>query len=411
MANSNITRETQKNRLKRQLVPAGDDFVPERKPLPKAFLPALLLVLFLCAIGGYLYFTNRHYDSLTVIWDRSTQSESGKAETFRGYEPFAKGVLQYSKDGASYVDGDGKTIWERSYQMQNPIVAVQGDYAVIADRGAQSIYIFNTSANTGLASTVLPVSRVAVSGNGVVYAVLKDESADYITAFKADGSGIDLSVKSIITGDGYPIDIAVSPDGTELITSYVSIENSQTVPKVIFRNFDEVGQAADARRVVGGFTDEFAGHLVGKVNFSSNEYSQAFYDGGIAFFSTKVLTSPELLANVTFEEEINSIAYSKDYAAVVLNTNTGEMPYKLVVFKANGAKLSETEFNFPYTSFEINGDYILLYNETACRVYNTRGHELLAADLPTQTSFMVKTGFMGEFLIGGRGQMMKVKMN
>lgn len=411
MANSNITRETQKNRLKRQLVPAGDDFVPERKPLPKAFLPALLLVLFLCAIGGYLYFTNRHYDSLTVIWDRSTQSESGKAETFRGYEPFAKGVLQYSKDGASYVDGDGKTIWERSYQMQNPIVAVQGDYAVIADRGAQSIYIFNASANTGLASTVLPVSRVAVSGNGVVYAVLKDESADYITAFKADGSGIDLSVKSIITGDGYPIDIAVSPDGTELITSYVSIENSQTIPKVIFRNFDEVGQAADARRVVGGFTDEFAGHLVGKVNFSSNEYSQAFYDGGIAFFSTKVLTSPELLANVTFEEEINSIAYSKDYAAVVLNTNTGEMPYKLVVFKANGAKLSETEFNFPYTSFEINGDYILLYNETACRVYNTRGHELLAADLPAQTSFMVKTGFMGEFLIGGSGQMMKVKMN
>ena len=411
MANSNITRDTQKNRLKRQLVPAGDDFVPERKPLPKAFLPALLLVLFLCAIGGYLYFTNRHYDSLTVIWDRSTQSESGKAETFRGYEPFAKGVLQYSKDGASYVDGDGKTIWERSYQMQNPIVAIQGDYAVIADRGAQSIYIFNTSANTGLASTVLPVSRVAVSGNGVVYAVLKDESADYITAFKADGSGIDLSVKSIITGDGYPIDIAVSPDGTELITSYVSIENSQTIPKVIFRNFDEVGQAADARRVVGGFTDEFAGHLVGKVNFSSNEYSQAFYDGGIAFFSTKVLTSPELLANVTFEEEINSIAYSKDYAAVVLNTNTGEMPYKLVVFKANGAKLSETEFNFPYTSFEINGDYILLYNETACRVYNTRGHELLAADLPAQTSFMVKTGFMGEFLIGGSGQMMKVKMN
>ena len=411
MANSNITRETQKNRLKRQLVPAGDDFVPERKPLPKAFLPALLLVLFLCAIGGYLYFTNRHYDSLTVIWDRSTQSESGKAETFRGYEPFAKGVLQYSKDGASYVDGDGKTIWERSYQMQNPIVAVQGDYAVIADRGAQSIYIFNTSANTGLASTVLPVSRVAVSGNGVVYAVLKDESADYITAFKADGSGIDLSVKSIITGDGYPIDIAVSPDGTELITSYVSIENSQTIPKVIFRNFDEVGQAADARRVVGGFTDEFAGHLVGKVNFSSNEYSPAFYHGGSAFCSTKVLTSPELLANVTFEEEINSIAYSKDYAAVVLNTNTGEMPYKLVVFKANGAKLSETEFNFPYTSFEINGDYILLYNETACRVYNTRGHELLAADLPAQTSFMVKTGFMGEFLIGGSGQMMKVKMN
>lgn len=417
MANRNSSRETQKNQLRRRIINAeeaveqrGGDYITPRFSVKK-IVPAAAVIVFLLLAFGWFYLTNRHYDGFTVLWEKDTQTQSERTESFRGYERFAKGVIRYSKDGASYVDGDGKTIWERSYQMQNPIAAVNGNYAVVADQGAQSLYIFSASANTGVATTVLPISRVAISQGGVVYAILKDDGADYITAFKPDGSGIDLSIKSIITGDGYPIDIAVSPDGTELLTSYVSIENSQVVPKVIFRNFDEVGKTADARRVVGGFTEPFVGHLVGRVHFSSNEYSQAFYDGGIAFFSTKVLTSPELLENVTFEEEVNSVAYSEKYAAVVLNTNGGEMPYRLMIYKANGTKLSEAEFNFPYTNFAIDGNYILLYNEDACRIYNMQGHEVLAADFPMTTSIIVKSGLPGEFLIGNSGKLMKVKMN
>ncbi|MDO4265673.1 MAG: DUF5711 family protein [Eubacteriales bacterium] len=410
MSNGNSSRETQKRKLKRQVIDAAAEERTEGHFVLRRVLPVAVLLAVLIAAGIYFYFSYRVFDTLETVWEKETQEDGGSAESFRGYELFAKGFLRYSKDGASYVNGDGRTIWERSYQMQNPIAAVNGNYAAIADQGAQSIYIFSDSANTGVASTVLPVSRITISRTGVVYAILKDDRADYITAFKADGSGIDLSIKSIITGDGYPIDIAVSPDGTELLTSYAAIENSQVVQKVIFRNFDEVGKAADARRVVGGFTEEFDGHLVGRVNFSTNEYSQAYYDGGIAFFSTKVLTSPELLFRDEFEEEINSIAYSDKYVAVILNTNGGEMPYRLVIYKVNGGRLAETLFNFAYTGFEIDGNEILLYNESGCRVYDIRGRERVSADFPMQVSVMRKSGFPGEYLLGGQGRLMKVKM-
>ena len=167
---------------------------------------------------------------------------------------------------------------------------------------------------------------------------------------------------------------------------------------------------ADATRVVGGFTEACGAHLVGRVNFSTNEYSQAYYDGGLAFFSTKVLTSPELISNETFEEEINSIAYSDKYVAVILNTNGGEMPYRLVIYKVNGGRIAETTFNFAYTGFAIDGNEILLYNEAGCRVYDIRGRERLAADFPMQVSVMRKSGFPGEYLLGGQGRVMKVKM-
>lgn len=400
----------QKRKLRRQVVEDPQQEDGNRKKTVVRMLPAVFLLLVFLVPGGWFYLTNRHHDALEIRWEQQTSADSSRAEAFRGYAKFAKGLIRYSKDGAAYINGDGRTIWERSYQMQNPIAAVNGEYAVIADQGAQSLYIFSDNANTGVASTVLPINRITISESGVVYAILKDDSADYITAFKADGSAIDLSIKSIITGDGYPLDLAVSPDGTELLTSYVSIENSQVVQKVIFRNFDEVGKAADARRVVGGFTAEFEGHLVGKVNFSTNEYSQAFYDGGIAFFSTRVLTSPELLQQVEFEEEINSVACSDRYVAVVLNTNSGDNPYRLEIYRTNGTKLAETEFAYSYSGFSIDGNYILLYSEDTCHVYNLRGREILAADFPMQVSAMVKTGLPGEFLLAGSTGLMKVRM-
>ena len=82
-----------------------------------------------------------------------------------------------------------------------------------------------------------------------------------------------------------------------VVISSVTIQN-----KVIFYNLSEIGQNAGSNRVVGGFTEDFSGHLAGRVHFSDDTHAQAFYDGGIAFFSTKVLTSPELSQKVEIEQ-------------------------------------------------------------------------------------------------------------
>lgn len=87
-------------------------------------------------------------------------------EAWWGMNLLAINVLKVTRDGASYIDNKGKTIWTESYEMKNPIVSVMGDYAAIADRQSNSIYICNTDGTQGSATTVLPVSKVAVSGTG-----------------------------------------------------------------------------------------------------------------------------------------------------------------------------------------------------------------------------------------------------
>ena len=210
------------------------------------------------ALFAYLVYNRKFSTFYDVVWEEELFEEGTKSDAFREYIPYADGMIRYSKDGASYIDSDGKTVWEKSFQMNSPAADVNGNYAVIADEGGSSIYIFNKNGNTGTATTILPLTKAVVSQYGVVFVVLKDKNAEWITSFKADGGAIDLSVKSIISGDGYPLDLSVSPDGSQLITSYVSIENGVVSNKVIFRNFGEIGKNTDARRIVGGFSDEFA---------------------------------------------------------------------------------------------------------------------------------------------------------
>ena len=458
-----MSRDANKQRLKANVISRNDN-VGEGRRHPSLLVYVILLFSILAVLYAVYYYTTYTMKSeYNVSWEKSAENDSGDIETFRGFKEFAGGIIKYTKDGAEFIEKKGSVVWERSYQLNAPIIDTGEEYAVIADQGATSIYIFNGTEVTGVSETVLPISLVKISDNGIVYAVLNDSDAEYITAFRPDGSAIDLSVKSIINGDGYPFDIDTSPDGTELLTSYAGIEAGQIVNNVVFRNFGSVGQNADARRVVGGFRDEFAGHIAGRVHFASNEYSQAFYDGGIVFFSTKVLNSPEVLKNVTFEQRMLAVAYNEDMTAVLLDnsqavkqqTDNDETTasadkssdkkasdeketaaeskaeeetevafdktnidaasdsgaaYRLLIFDNNGKETGAADVDMSYKDMCISGDTVLIYGSSAIKGYSMKGH--LRADLDFnegEISKLVGTDRTGSFYAVTGNSIMLVK--
>ena len=57
----------------------------------------------------------------------------------------------------------------------------------------------------------------------MVAAVLEDNDANYINLYKADGTKI-YTVKTSLAGDGYPLDISISPDAAKLVASYLYVD-------------------------------------------------------------------------------------------------------------------------------------------------------------------------------------------
>lgn len=423
---ADIERENRKQELRSRVVDTKDLLQQEaeekgkRRRSRRRFLVFLVVVLVLGAlVAGAIYMMKRPYTGFSQNWRNSFTGENGVSESdYEDYEIFGDGFLKVTRDGATYIDSSGKTIWNQSYEMNSPYVSINGDYCAIADQGKTAIYIMNKTGTTGQAETNLPITKISVAGTGVTYALLEDSKASYITVFSKEGAALDISIKSVLDGDGYPVDIAVSPDGTELIASFASIENGTIQNKVIFYNLSEIGQNAGSNRVVGGFTDDFSGHLAGRVHFSDDTHAQAFYDGGIAFFSTKVLTSPELSQKVEIEQTIQAISYADDYIGVITDNSDSETsadPYMLTVYRLNGQIVFSTPFQLNYTNFDIDQDRVLVYNNTTLQLYDMSGTLKYSGNIDTSISRArvargVRNPLGLDLLIGSAGAMESVKL-
>ena len=384
---SSMSRESKKQKLRQRVISAGAPIPPElrselnpdgEETAVQAYKKArrrklILLVALLAVIGGagggfYYYQRNYQYVSYETAWQTDMNEGS-----LVGYESFGNNVLKYTKDGASYLDNHGKTVWTESYEMKNPIVTKQGDYVAIADRQGNKIYIFGSTGKVGEASTVLPISKVTISGTGIVAAVVEDSTASYVMFYDRDGSSLQVGIKTIISGDGYVLGEALSEDGTQLMCSVVYIKNGELKNRVVFYDFSEVGKNVPDR-IVGGFA------------------------------------SPALVAQVAVESEIQSVCYNKDYVAMILKNPSGEYTSSLQVYRKDGSHMFTKDFTYEYTHLDIDDDLIILYNENSCEIFNMAGVQKLYATFDFTVSKIRKGRFPNTLVVSGPQQMREIKL-
>lgn len=418
---SSMNRENKKKQLRRQIVHPGTGGLPPQNRLDNGEEPVkkqskkvrkrrLLLataIIFLLGTGTFAWFyyqKNHNYTSYETAW--SVDMNEG---SLVGYEAFGHNVLKVTKDGASYIDGKGKSIWTESYEMKNPIVSVKGEYAAIADRQSNSIYICNQDGTQGQATTALPIRKVAVSRTGIVAAVLEDSTSSYVRFFNKDGTLLDIVIKSSIAGDGYPMDIALSGDGTQLLISYVYILSGELKSRVVFYDFSEIGKNIPTR-IVGGFDKQFKDTLVGEVRYLADPYSVAFSGKGLVFFSSKNIASPELIAQISVAEEIQSVFCSDDYAGIIVKNNSGEYVNRMEIYKNNGGLVMKKDFTYDYTDVDIDGDLVILYNEDSCKIYNMKGVLKLDTSFDFTVSKIRRGSFPNTLMVTGPQVMKEIKL-
>lgn len=397
----------------------------------KKFLLGLFAVLFAAALGfcWYKYQNEYEYTEYDVAWERAMryvdadgQSETGEEEggegtvsrnvsksSFVKYISFGDNMIKYTKDGASYIDASGKTIWTQGFEMKTPVISLNGDYAVIADQQGNDIYIFNKEGCTGVAKTQLPITKAVVSGKGVAAAIVEDSTASYVFYFKKDGEDLKINIKMLLSGDGYPVDIALSPDGKQIVMSVMYMKNGALKNKVVFYDFSEIGKNVN-NRFIGAFEEEFDDKMVARVLYLNEQTVCAFSDKGLTFISVKNVIPDTNVITVPVEEEIKSICYSDKYAGVVVDNSSGN-PNRLDIYTTDGKRKRSIDFDYNYTGVEIDGEKVILYNEESCRVYDMEGHEKFDGQFDFAVS-CVRSGknHLNSLIVAGSEVMKEIKL-
>lgn len=330
------------------------------------FYRLLLITLIIGAVIALIVVQNRNktYEDYDVLTSTALDVVNGTKDIRLG-----DAVLTYSKDGARCMDAGGNVLWNQTYEMQSPIVAVCGDVTAIGDYNGRTIYVQNTEKQLGTITTNLPIRNLCVAENGVVAAVLEETKVTWIYVYDSTGKEL-LNFRTTMQNTGYPVSVSLSPNALLCMVSYMYIDAGEMKSSVAFYNFDEYGQNQIDNLVSG---HDYADTVIPYVQFMDNSSAFALGDDSLMFYGGS--QKPDELARRYFESEIRGVYYNEEYVGVVFYNDTGSDRYRLEVYDKTGGQINALSFNMDYTDILFGKDTYIIYNEEQCLVMTVEGVE------------------------------------
>lgn len=322
-----------------------------------ALIAAVVVAL---AVGVYLLINLQTYTSARALDTYTVSGASGSA-----YEQFADGVLKYSRDGISYLNQHGEEMWNQPYQMKNPVVDVNGSSAAVADKGGNAVLVFNEEGVRGETQTNLPIERVRVSEQGIVSVILTDENEARVLCYDAAGNLL-VENKTSMNGTGYPLDVALSPDGETMQVLYIYTEAGAVKSRVIYYNFGESGE-------------EKTDHLVAQMEYEDTVMASGFFmdeNISVAVGDNRLTiyrggNVPEETENIEIKKQIKSVFHNEKYIGMVLK-NEGKEGYELRLYNTRGQVAMSENFTGDYSHVKLCGSQVIMYDGKNCSIF-TRG--------------------------------------
>lgn len=346
----------------------------------KKIIGLSILIISIIGIGVMIATQLQTYTSVKVL-----QTYTGVTVTNSNYEAFESGCLRYGKDGVAYITDEGQAIWNYSYEISNPIIVKGDKSAAIADSGGNKIIVMDETGVKGEIDTILPIEKIAISEQGIVAALLTDGTTPQIICYDAVGNVL-VTHKASFSGTGYPLDLALSPDGTTLLVTYLQVTEEGILSVYTYYDFSSGDMVSN--NVIGSGEKEEV--LIADVYFLDNEHSVMISSEGVAFFQGE--KSPELLVEIEIEEKIKSVFSSEELIGLIIEQPESGT-YALVVYNNKGEeKLSEV-FIGNYTNAEIIDNEIILYEGQQCLIYSIYGIKKFEG--------MMETDILGIFPIFG----------
>lgn len=322
------------------------------------------------------------------------------------YENLGGSVVQYGNTGAVCVDQRGNTLWNVSYEMQQPIASVSGDVIAIANRSGYNVYVLNKQGLMGTIRTTLPIHSIAAAENGEVAVIMNDTRATWIRLYTAQGKEIAYLVRTMAE-NGYPIAAAVSPDGETLCLSSVSMSNAAVKTNISFYNFGSSGQKANDHLVQhADFIDEVIPYL----HYVDNTTCVCVSDKQLfCFWSTIFHNSGS--SSAQFSGNVQGVFCGDSFVGVLTTNTKGESQYTLDLYNKRGKNAGSVNFTMQYTDIDLAGDKVYIHNEHECQIYTIGGRRLFDGKFDKPISAMIPGAGLSDLLVVTDGEVDSVRLH
>lgn len=380
----------------------ADELNKQKKKKKKKIRVTIVLtaaIIFAIVIGIYISYTKlKPYSSYETV--HTTELSNTAGSTYLSYK---SGVIKVTRDGAEALNADGKVLWNVSYNMKDPISVVCGNYAAIADRGGKTLIIINGHGEQNQIKTKYSIEQIEVAMQGVTAVLTSNVKENYIDVYSFDSQSTLLTINTNTDKHGFPLEIAISPDGMKLITSYISIEGDSFKSWVTFYSFSEYGK---------NFTDKTAGsvsfdNIIPEIKFLTNDLICIYKDNGFILYTMKEL--PEAVAIEDVNGEIESTFNNSSMLGFVLSgKETGKK--KLVLYNYSGKKELEEDIQVEYEKVTMTDKVIVFYSQLSSEFYSLKAKYLFANTFTQNINYILATDDSKQLLLISDTEMKRVQL-
>ncbi|MBQ9278338.1 MAG: hypothetical protein IJ224_06860 [Lachnospiraceae bacterium] len=357
----------------------------------KTIIAILALMVFVAAAAFINSMMNKEYKGYRVISSTETNYENTAS-----YIQFSGNLLKYTPDGVSYINRNGDTVWSAGINMKMPIAVARGDYAVVADLNGNAVSVFSNEGQVSSLTMPYTICDVDVAKQGAFAVVLESDKTNYIKLYDKNGNDI-YEIQTTIDKSGYPIDIAISEDGKKLFTSYINMNGTTITNSLAAYNFGDVGQNANADRMVGGYM--FDSQVIPKVSFVNNDIVVAFGTDEINIYAMK--EKPGEKAKIKFDVEIQSVFYSEKYIGVIVKNDNADdnSIYKVKVYDLKGKLKFEYDLDFNYDNVYAGKNEFIISGGSDILIMRKNGNVKYKGNMNGRVINVVPTGNRLEYVV------------
>lgn len=338
-----------------------------RKKAEQMLSIAILAILAIC--GTWLLMKNQTYGQA-----RKASGYTNELSDTNSYARFADGIVRYNRDGVVFLNRRNEEQWIQPTQLQNPIIEVRENAFAVADSGGNNILVFDKDGLKGEIETTLPIEKIAISDQGIVSAILRNEGAPKIMSYDATGN-ILVEQQASLNRTGYPVALEMSDDGNTLAVSYLCTRGTAVQSRVIYYNFGETGQS-EADNIVA--SDEYDGTVMAEIFFMGSDRSVVVGDDSFVIYSGT--EKPEQLKEVTMDQEIKSVFHSDRYIGFIL-LNQEKSGYEVCLYNRSGDRIFSRAITGDYGNVRLDGDNIIMFEGSRCCIVTVTGIIKFQGDL------------------------------
>lgn len=302
-------------------------------------------------------------------------------------------ILSYSRDGISAYNGSGEQLWNQTYEMQDPIISIAGEYVVAGDYKGNTIYVMNASGPCGQINTNMVITNLGISEKGIVTAILDGGDVIWIEIYDSAGNNI-VSERTSMNQTGFPISTSMSPDNQKMAVSYLKAEGNGIKTSIAFYNFGDVGQNVVDKMVSGR---DYDGMVIPFLEYFSNDIAVAVGEERLIVFGGKQI--PELKAETEIEKNVESVFFGDSSVALVYSNDEGEDKYRLDVYDLSAKLVLSKTFDVEYSSIVLHNGNIIIYNEANVYIWNKKGLEKYSGDLGGSIRAVIPTKSKTKFIV------------